>query len=44
MKRKLSQSWVTFLLLALLSGAPLLSHAQADYPNKPIRLIIGFPA
>lgn len=44
MKRKLSQSWVTFILLALLSGAPLLSHAQTDYPNKPIRLIIGFPA
>jgi len=31
-------------MAALLVGTPLISHAQADYPNKPIRLIIGFPA
>ena len=44
MKRSLSQYMPRFLVAALLVGAPLLSHAQADYPNKPIRLIIGFPA
>ena len=27
--------------LAVVSGS---SHAQADYPNKPIRLIVPFPA
>jgi tripartite-type tricarboxylate transporter receptor subunit TctC len=25
-----------------LMAAPVLSHAQSDYPNKPIKLIIGF--
>ena len=32
--------------LAFLAGTifiPFSVHAQADYPNKPIRLIIGFP-
>jgi tripartite-type tricarboxylate transporter receptor subunit TctC len=33
-----------FFMAALLVGTPLISQAQADYPNKPIRLIIGFPA
>jgi len=23
--------------------SPVLSAAQSDYPNKPVRLIIGFP-
>jgi len=23
--------------------APVLSIAQSDYPNKPVRLIVGFP-
>lgn len=44
MKRLLSQCMPRFLIAALLVGTPLFSHAQADYPNKPIRLIIGFPA
>jgi tripartite-type tricarboxylate transporter receptor subunit TctC len=33
-----------FLTAAILLGSPLLAHAQANYPNKPIRLIIAFPA
>lgn len=44
MKRSLSQCMPRYLMAALLVGMPLFSHAQADYPNKPIRLIIGFPA
>lgn len=44
MKRSLSQCMPRFLMAALLVGTPLFSHAQANYPNKPIRLIIGFPA
>jgi len=44
MKRTLSQYMPRFLMAALLVSTPFLSHAQADYPNKPIRLIIGFPA
>lgn len=35
------------LLAALLAGASMLgttaAHAQADYPNKPIKLIVAFP-
>ncbi len=44
MKRSLSQYMPRFLMTAILAGTSFLSHAQADYPNKPIRLIIGFPA
>lgn len=44
MKRSLSQYVPRVLLTAILVGASFLSHAQSDYPNKPIRLIIGFPA
>ena len=44
MKRLLSQCMPRFLIAALLVGTPVFSQAQADYPNKPIRLIIGFPA
>ena len=44
MKRSLSQYVPRVLLTAILVGAAFLSHAQSDYPNKPIRLIIGFPA
>ena len=29
--------------LAALTGWPLASSAQAGYPNKPIKLIVGFP-
>ena len=44
MKRKLSNLIGLFLTAGILVGSPLLVHAQSDYPNKPIRLIVGFPA
>jgi tripartite-type tricarboxylate transporter receptor subunit TctC len=44
MKQKMSQFARFFLTAAILLGSPLLAHAQANYPNKPIRLIIAFPA
>ena len=44
MKRKLTQHVPRVLMAALLLGTSLVSHAQSEYPNKPIRLIIGFPA
>jgi tripartite-type tricarboxylate transporter receptor subunit TctC len=44
MKLKLSQYVPRFLMSVLLLGTSLISHAQSQYPNKPIRLIIGFPA
>ena len=31
-------------MAGILVGLPLQAHAQSDYPNRPIRLIIGFPA
>ena len=33
-----------FLIAGILVGLPLQAQAQSDYPNRPIRLIIGFPA
>jgi tripartite-type tricarboxylate transporter receptor subunit TctC len=44
MNQKLSQYVLRFLMAALLLSTSLISHAQSEYPNKPIRLIIGFPA
>jgi tripartite-type tricarboxylate transporter receptor subunit TctC len=44
MKRKSSHYVPRFLIAALLLGTSLVSYAQSEYPNKPIRLIIGFPA
>jgi tripartite-type tricarboxylate transporter receptor subunit TctC len=44
MKQKMSQFARLFIMVAILVGSPLLAHAQANYPNKPIRLIIAFPA
>lgn len=44
MKRKLSKLISPFLIAGVLVGSPLQAYAQSDYPNKPIRLIIGFPA
>ncbi len=35
------QAWVVAVLLL---GNVALSHAQTDYPNKPVRLIVPFPA
>lgn len=31
------------LLLAAACALPVPGHAQSDYPNKPIRIIVGFP-
>ena len=44
MKRKFNNVVHLFLMAGLLIGLPLQAYAQSDYPNKPIRLIIGFPA
>jgi tripartite-type tricarboxylate transporter receptor subunit TctC len=44
MKRKSSHYVPRFLIAALLLGTSLVSYVQSEYPNKPIRLIIGFPA
>ena len=44
MKRKFNNIMHLFLMTGLFMGLPLQAHAQSDYPNKPIRLIIGFPA
>jgi tripartite-type tricarboxylate transporter receptor subunit TctC len=44
MKRKSSHYVPRFSIAALLLGTSLVSYAQSEYPNKPIRLIIGFPA
>ena len=35
---------LTILLAAVLAVMPIAATAQADYPNKPIRLIVPFPA
>jgi tripartite-type tricarboxylate transporter receptor subunit TctC len=41
-----SRQWLIALVAIALASvlAPAATRAQADYPNKPIRLIIGFPA
>ncbi|MBU3574429.1 tripartite tricarboxylate transporter substrate binding protein [Polynucleobacter sp. UK-Mo-2m-Kol15] len=44
MKRNLSQLIKPFLMSAVLVSSPLVANAQSDYPNKPIRLIVAFPA
>jgi tripartite-type tricarboxylate transporter receptor subunit TctC len=44
MKSKASKLMGLFLMAGIFAGLPLLVNAQSDYPNKPIRLIIGFPA
>ena len=44
MKCNLSQLIKPFLMAAVLVGSPLVANAQSDYPNKPIRLIVAFPA
>ena len=41
MKSKLSKLMRLFLMAGIFVGSPLLAYAQSDYPNKPIRLIIG---
>ena len=44
MKHHLSQLIKPFLMAAVLVSSPLVANAQSDYPNKPIRLIVAFPA
>lgn len=44
MKRNLSQLIKPLLMAAVLASSPLVVNAQSDYPNKPIRLIVAFPA
>jgi len=44
MKRNLSQLIKPLLMAAVLVSSPLVANAQSDYPNKPIRLIVAFPA
>ena len=44
MKRNLSKLIKPFLMAAVLVSSPLVANAQSDYPNKPIRLIVAFPA
>lgn len=44
MKRNFSQLIKPFLMVAVLASSPLVANAQSDYPNKPIRLIVAFPA
>ena len=44
MKRNFNNVLHLFLMAGILIGLPLQAYAQSDYPNKPIRLVIGFPA
>ena len=44
MKCNFSQLIKPFLMAAVLVSSPLVANAQSDYPNKPIRLIVAFPA
>ena len=44
MKRNFNNVVHLFLMAGILIGLPLQAYAQSDYPNKPIRLVIGFPA
>jgi tripartite-type tricarboxylate transporter receptor subunit TctC len=36
--------WIQAALAAAVTALPLAAHAQADWPNRPIRLIVPFPA
>src|SRR5205085_3688842 len=40
----ISVAFVSLLIAALLAAAPALLHAQTSYPDKPIRLVVGFSA
>jgi tripartite-type tricarboxylate transporter receptor subunit TctC len=35
---------ITALTLLPLTALPLIAHGQADFPNKPIRIVVPFPA
>ena len=40
----LNSAAATGLTLAVTSGLPLSAQAQQDYPSRPVRIVIGFPA
>jgi tripartite-type tricarboxylate transporter receptor subunit TctC len=42
MKRRLAQTFVLLAFVATFCGALQPTHAQGTYPNKPVKIIIGF--
>lgn len=44
MRRRFALSALPLAALALAAALPLAAHAQAGYPNKPIRVIVPFAA
>ena len=40
----LNSAAATGLTLAVTSGLPLSARAQQDYPSRPVRIVVGFPA
>jgi len=42
MKRRLAQTFVLLAFVATFCGALQPAHAQGTYPNKPVKIIIGF--
>ena len=41
----LAQAWTTPVAIGLASWAASQgSHAQSDYPNRPVKMVVGFPA
>ncbi len=42
MKRRLAQTFVLLASVATFCGALQPAHAQGTYPNKPVKIIIGF--
>jgi tripartite-type tricarboxylate transporter receptor subunit TctC len=44
MRLKFNNFMHLFLMAGILMVSPFQAYAQSDYPNKPLRLVIGFPA